>query len=84
MPAPAKVPPSQVTQLRTTSVAATRVALVWKPPTTGTLPIGYTVFMRPFGGGPWAVAATSEVPSAIVTNLHPGTRYEFEVMAHNR
>jgi hypothetical protein len=83
MSVPAKVAPSQVTYLRTTAIAATHVTLAWKPPATGTQPMAYTVFVREVGPGPWAVGATSTVPSAMVSNLKPGTPYEFEVMAHN-
>jgi hypothetical protein len=84
MSAPARVPPSEVTQLRTMAVSPTEVSLSWKPPVQGSMPMAYTVFYRVFGPGPWAVGATSTVPSAVVSKLLPGTRYEFEVMAHNR
>jgi hypothetical protein len=84
MSAPAKVPPSQVTQLRTTVISATQVSLAWKAPTQGSQPMGYTVFYRISGPGPWAVGAMSTVPSAVVSHLLPKTKYEFEVMAHNR
>jgi hypothetical protein len=46
--------------------------------------MGYTVFYRISGPGPWAVGAMSTVPSAVVSHLLPKTKYEFEVMAHNR
>lgn len=83
MSAPAKIPPSEVTQVRATSVTPRSVSLAWKPPATGSRPIRYTVFFRVHGPNVWNVAAITSDVSVVISSLMPSTEYEFEVMAHN-
>lgn len=83
MSVPAKIVPSQCTQVRATAVSATTVSLTWKAPATGTKPIGFTVFVRAHGTTAWSVGATSTTTTATISKLKASTQYEIEVMAHN-
>lgn len=78
-----KVPVSQVTGLRATSVTPHLVALAWNAPAKGTPPIGYTAFYRQHGAVRWIIGTTSKVTSAAVAGLAPATEYDFEILAHN-
>lgn len=79
----ARVAPSQVTGLHAVILYPRSIILAWTPPTHGTLPFGYTVFIRPHGSRWWAVGATSLRPRAEVFHLVPDTAYDVEVMTHN-
>jgi hypothetical protein len=63
-------------------ITATTVSLQWTPSTSGTAPITYQAAWRVNGTGVWIGTTTpSTATTTTISNLVPGTDYDFQVTA---
>jgi hypothetical protein len=80
LPSPPGVPGAPVAWI----ITATTVSLQWTPSTSGTAPITYQAAWRVNGTGAWIGTTTpSTATTTTISNLVPGTDYDFQVTAAN-
>jgi fibronectin type 3 domain-containing protein len=76
--------PGQVTNLASTSVTTSSIALAWSAPSSGGTPTSYAILYRPSGTTAWIAAPpTAGSTATIVGGLSPGASYDFTVTGSN-